>query len=94
MSAQALNGLRDYLTATLSIADMNWLAAELKAFVRREEAHPLKPYALEELNAMLDVAEADIAAGKGTPHEEVMHEWDEEIAHMEQEEAKLVAEAV
>lgn len=93
MSTQALNGLRDYLTGTLSIADMNWLAAELTEFARREEHSP-KPYTMEELNAMLDVAEADIAAGRGTPHEEVMREWDEEIARMEQEEPELVAQAV
>ena len=42
---------------------------------------------------MLDEAEAEIAAGIGTPHEEVMREWDEEIARMEQEELEL-AEAV
>ena len=83
MSTQALNGLRDFLTGTLSIADMNWLAAELKEFADRKEAHPQKPYTMEELNAMLDMAEADIAAGRGTPHEEVMREWDEEIARME-----------
>lgn len=92
MSTQALNGLRDYLTGTLSVADMEWLAAELTEFARKEEHSP-KPYTMEELNAMLDVAEADIAAGMGTPHEEVMHEWDEEIARMEQKELEL-ADAV
>ena len=92
MSTQALNGLLDYLTGTLSVADMEWLAAELTEFARKEE-HPQKPYTMEELNAMLDVAEADIAAGMGTPHEEVMHEWDEEIARMEQKELEL-ADAV
>ena len=40
---------------------------------------------MEEVNAMLDVAEANFAAGRGIPHEEVMQEWDEEIARMEQE---------
>ena len=90
MSTQALTGLRDYLTGTLSIADMNWLATELKEFAKKEEEFPLKRYTMEEINTMLDVAEAEIAAGKGTPHEEVMREWDEEIAHMEQEELDLV----
>ena len=37
---------------------------------------------------MLDEAEAEIAAGKGIPHEEVMREWNEELALMEQEEQK------
>ena len=92
MSTQALTGLRDYLTGTLSIADMNWLAGELTDYANKEE-FPLKRYTMEEMNAMLDAAEAEIAAGKGTPHEEVMREWDEEIARIEQEEREL-AEAV
>jgi len=92
MSTQALTGLRDYLTGTLSVADMNWLAGELTDYAKREESS-LKHYTVEEINAMLDAAEAEIAAGKGTPHEEVMREWDEEIARMEQEEFE-VAEAV
>lgn len=93
MSTQALTGLRDYLTGTLSIADMNWLADELNEFVRKEEEFPLKRYTMEEINAMLDAAEVEIAAGNGTPHEEVMREWDEEIARIEQEEREQ-AEAV
>lgn len=88
MSTQALTGLRDYLTGTLSIADMNWLAAELTDYAKKE-GFPLKRHTKEEINAMLDEAEADIAAGRVTPHEEVMREWDEELARMEQEEYEL-----
>ena len=87
MSTQALTGLRDYLTGTLSVADMKWLVKELTEYAKKEE-FPLKRYTMEEINAMLDEAEAEIVAGKGTPHEEVMREWDEEIARMEQEEQK------
>ena len=54
---------------------------------------PEKRYTKEEINAMLDVAEADFAAGKGIPDEEVWHKWDEELAREEQEELEL-AEAV
>ena len=93
MSTQALTGLRDYLTGTLSVADMNWLANELTEFANKDEEFPLKRYTMEEINAMLDAAEAEITEGKGTPHEEVMREWDEEIARMEHEELEL-AEAV
>lgn len=92
MSSQALTGLRDYLTGTLSIADMNWLVAELTDYAKKEE-FPLKRYTKEEINAILDETEAEIAAGKGIPHEEVMREWDEELARMELEEREL-AEAV
>ena len=34
----------------------------------------MKRYTMAEINAMLDEAGAEIAAGKGTPHEEVMRE--------------------
>lgn len=47
MSTQALNGLRDFLTGTLSIADMNWLAAGPTGFARKEEHSP-KPYTTED----------------------------------------------
>ena len=50
---------------------------------------PMKRYTMAELNAMLDEAEAEIAAGGGTPHEEVMREWEEELAREEQEELEL-----
>ena len=51
-----------------------------KAQETNYEEHSVKPYTMEEVNAMLDAAEADIAAGRTTPHEEVMREWEEEIA--------------
>ena len=47
------------------------------------EDYPYKRYTKAELNTMLDEAEAEIAAGKGTPHEEVMREMDEEIERRE-----------
>ena len=53
------------------------------------EGYPYKRYTKAELNAMLDEAEAEIAAGKGTPHEEVMREMDEEIERWEQEELEM-----
>ena len=50
---------------------------------------PMKRYTMDEINAMLDRAEAEIAAGIGTPHEEVMREWEEELAREEQEELEM-----
>ena len=50
------------------------------------EGYPYgRRYTKAELNAMLDEAEAEIAAGGGTPHEEVMREWEEEFADMDKE---------
>jgi predicted transcriptional regulator len=60
----------------------------MKGYLNGSEEN-LKPYTMEEINAMIDESEAEIAAGLGTPHEEVMREWDEEIARMEQEELEM-----
>lgn len=54
---------------------------------------PMKRYSMDEINAMLDEAEAEIAAGGGVTHDEVMREWDDEIARWEQEDMKM-AEAI
>ncbi len=56
-----------------------------------DEEYSLRPFTMEELNARIDQAEAEIAAGLGTPHEEVMREMDEEIERWEQEDLKLEA---
>ena len=92
MSTANLSLLLDYLNATLTPDNMRWMARQLAKQADLQEGR-LEPYTLEEINAMIDEAEAEIAAGKGTPHEEVMREWDEEIAHMEEEELEI-AEAV
>ena len=60
-----------------------------------DEEYSLRLFTMEELNARIDQAEAEIAAGLGTPHEEVMREMDEEIERWEQEELQLeTAEAL
>ncbi|MBO7545741.1 MAG: hypothetical protein J6T19_03425, partial [Paludibacteraceae bacterium] len=86
MSTAALTNLRDYLTGTLSPANMLWLSTELADYAKKKEVAPLKRYTKAELNAMLDEAEAEIAAGKGIPDEEVWRKYDEEFALEEQEE--------
>ena len=93
MSTATLTNLRDYLTGTLSKSDMAWRIKEIETYMHGSEAFPLKRYTKEEINAMLDEAEADIAAGRVSDHEDVMREWEEELAREEQEELEL-AEAV
>ena len=88
MSTATLTSLRDYLYGTLSPADMTWLGSQLTEYAKKEEHTPVL-YTLEEINTMLDLAEADFEAGLGIPHEEVMREWDEEIARAEQEELEI-----
>ena len=83
MGTAILTGLRDYLYSTLSPANMMWLGTQLTEYAKREEQPP-KPYTMEEINAMLDMAEADFEAGKGIPDEEAWREWEDEIAREEQ----------
>lgn len=60
--------------------------AVANTYGQEEEEYSLKPYTREEINAMLDEAEADFAAGLGIPHEEVMRELEEEFAREDAEE--------
>ena len=85
MSTTTLEGLRDYLYCTLSPANMLWLSTQLADYAKQLEGSALKRYTLEELNAMLDQSEADIAAGRTISHEDMMREWEEEMAREEQE---------
>ena len=61
-------------TGEAASANMLWLSVQLADYAKKKEAAPLKRYTKAELNALLDEAEANIAAGRGIPHEEVMRE--------------------
>ncbi|MBQ9213715.1 MAG: hypothetical protein IJ150_07235 [Bacteroidales bacterium] len=52
----------------------------------------MKRYTMDDIDAMIAQAESEIKVGKGTPHEELMREWDEEIEQWEQEDRKLEVE--
>ena len=66
--------------------------AVAKAEATDDEENSLRPYTMEEINAMLDEAEAEIAAGIGIPDEEVWRELEEEFAREDAEEdARLAA---
>ena len=43
------------------------------------EGYPYKRYTMDEINAMLDEAEAEIAAGGGIPDEEAWEDLEEEL---------------
>lgn len=60
--------------------------AVANTYGQEEEEYSLKPYTKEEINAMLDEAEANFAAGLGIPDEEVWREIEEELAREEAEE--------
>ena len=84
MSKEALTNLRDYIQLTLSLKDMRWLADELDTFANKQEQ--LKPYTMEEINAMIAQAERESAAGLGQDSEEMFRELQEEFAREEQAE--------
>ena len=58
------------------------------------EGYPYKRYTKAELNAMLDEAEADIAAGKVIDDDDLRREDEEEYERELAEEQKLQLEAV
>ena len=57
------------------------------------EGYPYKRYTKAELNAMLDEAEAEIAAGGGIPDEEAWDDLEEELA-LQKVEQQEMAEVV
>jgi hypothetical protein len=83
MSTATLNNLLEYLYGTLTPDNMRWVGRHLIEHADKEET--LKPYTMEEINAMLDEAEANFAAGKGIPHEEVMRRSREKLAQRRKE---------
>ena len=89
MSTTALNGLYEYLTSTLSTSNMLWLSTRLAEYAKNEEEN-LKPYTMEELNARIDEAERQIAAGEVQDFDEAMDEIEKELAVEEIEMAEAV----
>lgn len=79
MSTALLSNLRDYLCGTLSPANMIWLGKELTDYAHKKE-EPLKPYTMDEINAMIDQAERESAAGLGQDSREMFRELEEEFA--------------
>ena len=73
MSTSTLTNLRDYLYGTLTPANMLWLATELTERARKEENEQLRPYTIEEIDDMLDEAEAAFEAGEYLTQDEVFH---------------------
>ncbi len=86
MSTNTLNGLLEYLHSTLSPANMLWLGTQLVNFAKEEDKNYKKllcPESKEELNAMLDAAEARIASGRYISNDEVMQWIDKELTEEE-----------
>ena len=71
MSTTALSGLLDYLYGTLTPSNMRWVGEHLIEYAKKEEEEQLKPFTMEEIDNMLDEAEAAFEAGDYLTQEEV-----------------------
>jgi len=90
MSTTAFNGLVDFLCSTLKPYELKQVCEMLGRYIQEHEQPQQKPYTKEELNAMLDEAEADFAAGLGIPDKDA---WDEDEI-LESNQQFVMAEAV
>ena len=57
----------------------------------KEMSEELKPYSIEEINAMLDEAERESAAGLGQDSEEMFRELEEELSFVECDNSELAS---
>ena len=69
MAQETLNGLLQYLLATLSYDNRAWLSQHL---IEPQASDALAPYTMEEINARLDESEQQITAGEFYTTEEVL----------------------
>ena len=80
MSTAALTSLLDYLYGTLSPSNMKWVGEHLIEYAKKEEDEQLRPFTMEEIDDMLDEAEAAFEAGDYLTNEEVFHHHKASVA--------------
>ena len=73
MNTMALEGLLSYLYGTLSPSNMQWVGKHLIEYAKKEQEEQLRPYNMQEIDDMLDEAEAAFEAGDYLTNEEVFH---------------------
>jgi hypothetical protein len=71
MSTATLTSLLDYLYGTLSPNNMRWVGERLIEYAKKEENAQLRPYTMQEIDKMLDEAEAAFEAGEYLTNDEV-----------------------
>lgn len=71
MSTATLTSLLDYLYGTLSPSNMRWVGEHLIEYSKKEESEQLRPYTMQEIDDMLDEAEAAFKAGDYLTNDEV-----------------------
>ena len=89
METKAYNGLMDFLCNALTTNELKRLSEQIAKYAKdkEEEAELFRPYTMDEINAMLDEAEAS----EGIPDEEA---WDEEELALMEKYKPVLAEAV
>ena len=80
MSTAILRSLLDYLYGTLSISNMRWVGEHLIEHAKKEEVAQLRPYTMQEIDNMLDEAEAAFEAGEYLTNDEVFDHHKETVA--------------
>lgn len=81
MSTATLKGLLEYLYGTLSISNMRWMGEHLIEYAKqKEDSERLKPFTMEEIDNMLDEAEAAFEAGDYLTHDEVFRRSERRVA--------------
>ena len=84
MSTSALQHVWETILGyNLTTANKRWLAEHLIEQVETETKAQTKPYTMEELNARIDRAEADIAAGRIYTREEMSQMMNDFVAQYE-----------
>ncbi len=71
MSTAVLTSLLDYLYGTLSPSNMRWVGEHLIEHANKEENVTLKPYTMQEIDNMLNEAEAAFEKGDYITQDEV-----------------------
>ena len=72
-STATLTSHLDYLYVTLSPNKMRWVGEHLIEQAKKEENEQLRPYTIQEIDEMLDEAEAAFEAGEYLTNDEVFH---------------------
>lgn len=79
MSTATLTSLLNYLCGTLTPSNMRWVGEHLIEYAKKEESEQLRPYTMEEIDDMLDEAEAAFEAGDYLTNDEVFHHHKESV---------------
>lgn len=80
MSTATLTSLLDYLCGTLTPNNMRWVGEHLIEYAKKEESEQLRPYTMEEIDNMLDEAEAAFDAGDYLTNDDVFHHQKKSVA--------------